>query len=51
MAELMVSDKSDFASDFSDTNSALQEHPANDGKQGLGLICMYSKQRCFESQP
>ncbi|KAH0336279.1 NTF2-like protein, partial [Aureobasidium melanogenum] len=44
VAELMVSDESDFASDFSNTISALQEHPANDGKQGLGLIsCLNTK--------
>lgn len=49
VAELMVSGESDFASDFSNTISALQVHPANDGKQGLGLICMYFKQRYFES--
>ncbi|KAH0379854.1 NTF2-like protein, partial [Aureobasidium melanogenum] len=38
VAELMISDESDFVLGFSKTISALKQHPANNGKQGLGVI-------------
>lgn len=46
VAELMILDEGDFVLDFSNTISALKQHPANDGKQELGVICKLLRERC-----
>lgn len=51
VAELMISDQSDFVLGFSKTISALKQHPANNGKQGLGVICKFLEERCSKLWP